>query len=448
MKKRIWFIFFILLIINGCKSDNSPLNEYQKASQYCLEQNGTVVKNDTSADAFCRYTQTYDYDDGKHDYIFTCELYTFYKGTCDQIENEEDLSGSISAPPPEHSLTLRETFHTQVLQVLTKLDNTGYTHHSKEKGPFVLLPSYTELLTRNSENHIIPNHNIDSYNLFLDCSGFIGYYILQGIAKHLYSEVGKCYHSPGKPPPSRPLAADFADAFSKAAYFVGEPGVKEATLSDLENNTSTVQWGKVNHIGDAKAGDIIVYKHTEHIVHNGECNNTTHGNTGHILFIMERPQKSTKYDNEWLVRVADSTTAPHSNDSRFSNENKGTVKKHTIIIDKSKYDSNEYTAWTIRYKKGDWYWSPLPHKHKSDDWMEQCGEEESNLFHRRCKSYNEDRFRKILIQTSKKQSSTGIGIGYIYISDDMKHYRVKNGATIKKAEIYIGRPIVFRPYIK
>jgi len=444
MKKYITsFALLIMLTMSGCDDNNKTLSEYEKAVQYCMEENGTIVKSDTGDATFCQHSIAYDYDDGVENYRVRCELNDFYNGICEQIENEEDVGAPIFSSLPEHSMTVRDAMHSQVLQVLKKLDNTGYVHHSKEEGPFVLLPNYTELLKKDNENHIVPNHDIDSYNLFLDCSGFVGYYILQGIAKHLYSEVGRCYHTEGHNPPSRPLAADFADTFAKAKH-VGDADVKEATLMDLENNASSVIWGRVMHIKDAKPGDIIVYKHTENITHNGKCNNITHGNTGHILFIMETPTKSTKYvkDNEWLVRVADSTTAPHSHDSRFSNTNKGTITKHHNIINKSQYKSNVYTAWTLRYKKDDVYWNGLiPHKYKSDDWMEQCDTEDKNIFHRRCESFNEDTLQKILVQTSHKQSSTGIGIGYIYISNDMKHYRVKNNTTLKKAEVYIGRPV-------
>ena len=342
MKNNIWFALLILLAINGCNNNNNSMDEYEKATLYCLEQNGTVIKDDISDDSFCKYSQTYDYDDGAQTYTFTCELYTFYNGTCDQIENEEDINEPILDVSQNDNLTIRETFYSQVLQVLNKLDNTGYTHHSEKEGPFVLHPNYTELLIKNDENHIVPNHNIESYNLFLDCSGFVGYYIIQGIAKHLYSEVGRCYHPPHKKPPSRPLAADFADTFANASangLSIGKPGVREATIRDLETNASAVKWGRVRHIKDAKPGDIIVYKDTKHIIKtNGICDNTTDGNTGHILFIMKTPKHTTKesYGNEWLVSVADSTTSPHSHDSRFSNINH-TIKKHSNIIDKSKY---------------------------------------------------------------------------------------------------------------
>ena len=75
--------------------------------------------------------------------------------------------------------------------------------------------------------------------------------------------------------------------------------------------------------------------------------------------------------------------------------------------------------------------------------MEQCGEEDTKPFHRRCKK----RVRKILLQTSNIQSSTGVGIGYIYISDDMKSYRVRNHAHLKRSDVYIGRPVVYTPSI-
>ena len=82
--------------------------------------------------------------------------------------------------------------------------------------------------------------------------------------------------------------------------------------------------------------------------------------------------------------------------------------------------------------------------YKEDDWVEKCYSDDKQIFHRRCDRFGEKRELKITPQTSRKNrdSSTGIGIGYIYISDDMSHYRAKSNTKKKEAKIFIGRPIV------
>jgi len=158
---------------------------------------------------------------------------------------------------------------------------------------------------------------------------------------------------------------------------------------------------------------------------------------------MKKPQRSTKYANEWLVRVADSTTAPHSTDSRYDNDQGDTVKEGSSIYNQSSYRQNRYTAWTKRYNKGDAYhWYEPFKKHTSDDWLELCDADNGNTFHRRYAEFDEKSKHKIYPQTTHTNSSTGIGIGYIYVSDDMKYYRVKKGADREYAGVYIGRPVV------
>ena len=80
--------------------------------------------------------------------------------------------------------------------------------------------------------------------------------------------------------------------------------------------------------------------------------------------------------------------------------------------------------------------------YEEDDWIEKCDSDDKQIFHRRCDRFGEKRELKIKLQTSHRDSSTGVGIGYIYISDNMSHYRVKKGTEKKEAEIFIGRPII------
>jgi hypothetical protein len=445
MKKFLFSLLIIMItfIISACNNDNENSNAYN----FCIENNGTIITS-KSGETECQYPVIFGYDDGNQVYTAVCEIETFYKNpsSCDDLQDE----GLDTTPPlmllPHDStapIKLREAFHIQIKHILEHLDHTGYTH--RNHGPFVLYPDSSKLINKDN-NLTVLNLDIETFNLFLDCSGFVGYYIVQGIASHLYHEVNTCYHS------SRPLAADFADTFEAAEYNTTNDNVRDALLSDLDINASSVIWGRVPHIKDALPGDIIVYKHPENITYNGECNNTVlkGKNTGHVLFIMEKPQLSTKYKNEWLVRVADSTTAPHSADSRYSNAIGGTVKSGSIIYNKSLYDSNNYTAWTLRFKKGDidsrsTISGGVTKIHLEDDWVEKCFSEDEQIFHRRCDNYGETLEFKIRPQTSHRNSSTGIGIGYIYISNDMSYYRVKRGIDKKQASIFIGRPIVITP---
>lgn len=405
-----------LFLLSGCGDDASP-QETSPLVTYCQNEGGSVVTSSSTGEKLCQYTKTYDYDDGEESYTFSCNLTSFYEedGECRDLESESYDSPLISSLEP----TVGETFHRSAVDILSKLNNTGYTH--KTNGPFILQPNPQELVHTNELKQIEFNATIEAYNLFLDCSGFVGYYVLQGISKQLYEEVNTCYHS------SRPLAADFADTFRDAKHTTSDENVTDALLSELNYTQNDVEWGRVPHIKDAKAGDIIVYKHSKNITNNGECDNTVHGNTGHVLFIMSKPQKSTHYGNEWLVKVADSTTAPHSHDSRkICNKE---VYEQSNYQAHDEVPNNPYTAWSKRY---------------DCDFLELCDSDTNDTFHRRCADYGFNSLQKIEPQTNKIASPTGIGKGSIYISENMKHYRVKYGASLKDADVYIGRPILHK----
>lgn len=412
--KRVALSILVLVFFNACSEKTD--NEYVKASSYCVQNEGIVTVSEDDGSELCQIQEQIDYDDGVDTYSVSCDLYDFYQnqGCLDDITNE-NLSADLSIS--DENITLSQAFYKEASEILNKLNHTGYTH--RVHGPFVLHPNYTSLTYLNENNQTDLNSTIENYNLFLDCSGFVGYYLIQGVAKELYEDVRTCYHS------TRPLAADFADAFLSAQHNVSDANVTDALLSDLDNNSSNIMWGRVLNIADAKAGDILVYKHTENITKHGDCNYSTGGkNTGHIMLIIQTPKLSTYYTkhNEYLVKVADSTTAPHFKDSRLY-----PIKDGETIYNKSKYgDSNTYTAWTKRNK---------------DDYLELCKGDGNNTFHRRCSDYSLERELQIIPQTGKIDSSTGIGSGYIYISKDMDHYRVKKYAEWKQAEVYIGRAI-------
>lgn len=419
----------VLLFFNGCGEDKNEVQKLSPEVSYCNSRNGVVVKDINNED-ICKYIETYDYDEGEQNYTISCNLENFYNNQgCEDSEDEEfqdsqNNNGGLLLLGAKPNNSIGEVFHQSVKNILNNLDNTGYTH--RNHGPFILHPNYTKLLITDENGKKELNSTIKSYNLFLDCSGFVGYYVLQGISPKLYNDIGKCYTR------SRSLAADFADTFENAKYTTTDANVTDASFSDLNN--SSLQWGRVNKIEDAKAGDILVYKHKKNIIHNGECNNTIkkHKNTGHVMFIMSEPVNSTKYKASMLVKIADSTTAPHSHDSRKIKSIKYDFfnNKYIYTIDNiSTYNENTYTAWSKRNKK---------------DYLELCYDENNDTFYRRCEDHGLEKQLQILPQTTKINSPTGIGAGSIYIYKDMMHYRVKKYADKEEATILIGRPIIVK----
>lgn len=384
-----------LLFITGCGNDEPT--EREKAYQACIDNGGEVIvalNSDNETVEMCRYTESYTFDDGTQDFTFECELLSYYRGTCEDMQDE-----AFDSPPeveecPACKKTVGQVFDGQVTDILMKLDNTGYTHK-----PLTLLPDYNEFLTTD-------NTSIESYNLFLDCSGFVAYYVIQGVAPKLYGDFTTCYGA------SRPLAADIFDVINSAAAYSNNG----AYWSDVENDN--VCWGRIDHIADALPGDVLVYKHEENISGSGCDNYTISGNTGHVLFVRSIPQKSDVYDNEWVVKVADSTTMPHSNDSRK-------IDDHTVW-EESQYNTNTYTAWS----------------HGDTGTVEQCLDSDNKtVFHRSCSEFGDRFVKKIDIDTIHDYSPTGIGEGYMYVSDNMKHYRNKKSQSPSDATVIVGRAV-------
>jgi len=440
-----WFVYLsVLVFIGGCSS--SSISYLDKAKQFCVEQNGTII---TSGDEIlCQYQETVEYDEGSSVVSQQCEVKNFYEGTCNENEptdsEPEDDNTSKDVTVPENapkSTGVNEIIDSRVKNILNNLDNTGYSHNRHNN--FSLHPAPSDF------NSSTQTYN--TYNLFLDCSGYVGYYVLQSIDKRLYEGIEK-----GHSCTSRPLAADFADTFhDKPTIFT------EATLDDIEQNNTC--WGQVLNLADAKAGDIIVYAHSEDLTEEytcksgrkiimGTCTNPgknykdqnltckARKNTGHILFITRKPYKSTKCRDrdddakycgdstgelQWIVPVSDSTTYPHSKDSRGGGDFKGI---------KSTYKDNNYTAWN----RGNY-------RNNRDYDLERCEDDESNMtFHRHCKDdYSMNKLEEIIINTgeSNNKKPTGIGAGKIYVNNAMDGFRKRYGAKIERADVYVGRII-------
>ena len=416
-----------LATLVACAGDDP--SEQEKARVYCLEQGGVII----NAGQTCQYQEVAQFDDGVTTFTHNCELMAFYQGTCDQAAASDVLDFPLLPEPPSDDPTIRQKLYSRVDDILTHLDNTGYAHNRDNN--FSLVPGI--------ETFPFADGTVESYNLFLDCSGFVGYYVLQGIAKPLYTKVQEtANYSCG-----RPLAADFADAFADASN-----SFTEATQTDVEGNN--ICWGQVKHLENAKRGDVIVYKHAENFgdetdsckdgrtitlakctARDQDGNCTARKNTGHILYILEQPYRSKQCKDEkllwdegcyssesiassapgefqWVVKVADSTTVPHSRDSRAPG------------ADKSNYASNLYHAWTKTYDG-------------VSDLYRCC----DGSYHRSCApSGGTDCPEKIVINTSYENNPTGIGAGYIYVNDARDGFRNKYGDDIEWADVYIGRP--------
>jgi hypothetical protein len=126
----------------------------------------------------------------------------------------------------------------------------------------------------------------DSGKYNVDCSGLVCV-ILKKTAPLALKEVPKVH---GK---SRPLAADFHDAFERA------PSVK-----------TDKKWLRIDRLADARPGDLIAWRRAE--ITPGE-------DTGHIVIVAEAPIKED--DGQFRVTLIDSTKTAHANDTRKEDAN-------------------------------------------------------------------------------------------------------------------------------
>jgi hypothetical protein len=436
------FILMSLLLMLASCGSNSPNGIRKDAIAFCKELNGSVIKltEDSTTIEVCRYEEEAQFDDGITSFIHHCELIAFYEGRCDEA-GEADYKNKLSENQADQlglksDKNGRQQLYNRVRDILYHLDNTGYSHNRNNN--FSLQPDPSEFP--------LPTTGTDPYNLFLDCSGFVGYYVLQDIAPNLYQNI-PLLHSCG----SRPLAADFADLIENMPT-----DFEDATQEDIESGN--VCFGKVDDIKNAKRGDILVYRHSDNIseesdtckngrvVHRAECVTdecSARKNTGHILFIMNEPYESKhcKDSNillpffpdphpgcynipnfpgpghfQWVVKVADSTTSRHSKDGRHV----GAGESYFDLKDKG----NAYHAWTKFYTSD----------HKGYD-VKRCND---GSFHRFCEKYG-DVAEGIYINTSHRTHPTGVGVGYMYVNDEMDGFRTKYGSKIEHADVFIGR---------
>lgn len=116
-----------------------------------------------------------------------------------------------------------------------------------------------------------------------DCSTYIDM-ILKSVYPQAYSNL---VHSTWSAKPSSRLYYDFFTRLSKAP----KP-----------------YWDKIENIKHLRPGDVLVFRY---------LNRKRKATGGHVMIVMDKPQPSA---NAFLVRVADSAAAGHSQDTRESYE--------------------------------------------------------------------------------------------------------------------------------
>jgi len=119
-----------------------------------------------------------------------------------------------------------------------------------------------------------------SGSYFYDCSGLLDY------------ALGRSRPADLKPIPrthARPLAGDIE------GYLHG------GLTNPMEG------WQALARVDALGPGDVVAWQATE---------DSTTGDTGHVMVVLEAPTLNSARAAEWLVRVADSTLSPHALDSR------------------------------------------------------------------------------------------------------------------------------------
>ncbi|OBK73472.1 hypothetical protein [Mycobacterium sp. 1165178.9] len=119
-----------------------------------------------------------------------------------------------------------------------------------------------------------------SGSYFYDCSGFLDY----AMGRVLAADLRSIPHTK-----SRPRAADIEHYLHRG-------------LTDPIDG-----WQALARVDALGPGDVIAWLATE---------DSTTGDTGHVMVVLEAPTQDSVRPAEWLVRVADSTLNPHARDSR------------------------------------------------------------------------------------------------------------------------------------
>jgi hypothetical protein len=120
---------------------------------------------------------------------------------------------------------------------------------------------------------------------FYDCSGMVDYALNRALPRDalaLPTSTSK-----------RPLAGDIERYLRSAA------------------GQSVAGWQAVSRVDQLGPGDVVSWLATEE---------STTGDTGHVMVVTAAPTRNPARDGEWLVHVADSTLSPHASDSRHQGQ--------------------------------------------------------------------------------------------------------------------------------
>ena len=88
----------------------------------------------------------------------------------------------------------------------------------------------------------------------------------------------------------RPVARDFHDVIAAAPVDVPRDG-----------------WLRLTRVQDLRPGDIIAWRRPPTVASR---------NTGHVAFVQEAPRRLDREGRRYLVRIVDSTSIPHGDDTR------------------------------------------------------------------------------------------------------------------------------------
>jgi hypothetical protein len=95
----------------------------------------------------------------------------------------------------------------------------------------------------------------------------------------------------------RPVARDFHDVISQASVGRSRNG-----------------WMRIAHVADLRPGDVIAWRRPPSLASS---------NTGHVAFVYSTPKRLDREGRRYLVRVVDSTSIPHGDDSRSHEHTSG-----------------------------------------------------------------------------------------------------------------------------
>jgi cell wall-associated NlpC family hydrolase len=131
-----------------------------------------------------------------------------------------------------------------------------------------------------------------------DCSGLIAWVLSRSAPQAHRATVQRASGS-------RPLAADYARHFLR-----------------LRPEQRSGPWTRVARVQDARPGDVLAWIKPRIVRSN---------NTGHVVFVVGAPRRSARFQNAWLVPVADSSRYRHQDDTREGTDRTG-LGRGTIMI--------------------------------------------------------------------------------------------------------------------